>query len=187
MAAVLLVVCLGSCRQSDPLPVLFEVPSFALTDQDGALFNSETLAGRPYLVNFFFTTCPTICVANMSALRSLHHRWVESNREHRILSITVDPVNDTPDVLKRYGLKLGSAFDQWTYLTGKTEMVRSLITDGFKTWMGEREMNEDGLVDIGHGARVLLVDAAGRLRGLFDTNTKGLEQLSSAMERLRLD
>ena len=184
LIGVLAVVWVVSCRQSDPLPVLFEIPAFSLVDQDGAVFKSETLSGRPYLVNFFFSTCPTICVTNMAAIKAMHERWNDAGRAHRIVSITVDPDNDTPEVLKNYGLKLGSSFDRWAYLTGETASVRSLITEGFKTWMGERETNEDGVVDIGHGARVLLVDGAGRLRGLFDTNTNGLEQLSVAMESL---
>jgi len=141
------------------LPLLGQVPQFILTDSQGRPFHSARLEGKTWIANFFFTTCSGICpvlTKNMAAL----HRTFEAVKEVTLLSITVNPENDTPEVLAKYAEKFKANTNKWLFLTGKREDITQLIVKGFKL----------GSVDepIFHSASLALVDRYGFIRGYYD-------------------
>ena len=100
----------------------------------------------------------------------------------RLVSITVDPENDTPDVLKKYAARFGASADRWLFLTGEKSAVRALITNGFTLTA------EDGTADterVIHSTRLALVDKHGFIRGYYDgIGDSGIDNLVRDIERL---
>jgi protein SCO1 len=97
----------------------------------------------------------------------------------RLVSITVDPTNDTPEVLRATALEYGADFERWTLLTGEEAAIRALVVGGLMTEMGEAELDpaSANLIHISHSSRLVLVDPFGRIRGYYDTDALGLDEV----------
>lgn len=163
----------------EPLPVTQEIPEFALIDQDGNPFGSAELEGTIYVVNFFFSSCPSICPQLMTAMADLQDLVQQSGNDIHLVSITVDPENDTPEVLRAYGEEYGADFERWHLLTGDRDDIVALVVGGFKTAVGERtELEDPSVYDITHSAKLILVDGQGRQRGpYFDADEEGVDEI----------
>ena len=164
--------------EPDPPPVIGRVPAFSLVDQGGDEFGSSELAGEVYVASFFFTRCPSICPKLMQAMSGLQDRYSESGVNGiRLVSITVDPANDTPDRLGDYASLHGVDPESWSLLTGDPEEIRKLIMEGFKTPMGLPTEIGEGLYDIAHTGKVVLVDRSGGIRGYYGSDEPGLDEI----------
>ena len=161
-----------------PPPVLGRVPPYTLTDSGGLPFGSADLAGHVYVVNFFFTSCPSICPALMRSMAKLQDRYGAERVEGiRLVSISVDPANDTPTRLREYAAAVGADPNRWTLLTGSPGLIRAIVVDGFKTAMSEPGTQPPDLIDITHSGKLVLVDAEGGLRGYYDSDEMGLDEV----------
>ncbi len=98
----------------------------------------------------------------------------------RLVSFSVDPERDTPDVLRRYATTYGADLERWVFLTGDRDAMRRVIVNGLKMRMGERTASGD----ITHGTHLVLVDAEGGIRGFYRTDGEGLEHLERDAWRL---
>jgi protein SCO1/2 len=151
------------------LPVLGQVQSFELTDQNGNVFPSSSLNRQVWVANFFFTTCSDICpmiTKNMAALS----RSFEQVPAVKLVSITVNPENDSPDALKKYSEKFEGKKNNWVFLTGDRDKITKLTLESFKV----------GSVDepIFHSAKLVLVDSHGLIRGYYEgTQKEDIEKL----------
>ncbi|MEM9864650.1 MAG: SCO family protein [Myxococcota bacterium] len=161
-----------------PIPVLTGVPDFALERQDGESFGSANLRGRPWVANFIFTTCPSICPTLTSQMANLERRTREVNAQ--FVSFSVDPENDRPEVLRAYAASHDANLDRWAFLTGDTDAMRSVIEEGMRMRMGDRAA--DG--DILHGGHFVLVDGQNRIRGFYRNDGAELERLEADLRRL---
>ena len=94
----------------------------------------------------------------------------------RLVSFTVDPEYDTPDRLREYAIAHDVDPGRWTMLTGPPDDVRQLIVEGFRTPIGEPVSSGD-LIDIAHTAKFVLVDGTGAIRGYYDSDTLGLDEI----------
>ena len=117
-------------RQPEPLPVYGELPAFSLVNRDGRTIRLEDLEGRPWVADFIFTRCPASCPM-MSARMARLERSLPEDLDALLVSISVDPEHDTPEVLERYAEK-HQAPERWLFLTGEREDVRKLSVEGFK-------------------------------------------------------
>jgi len=177
--ALLTIGCAKGCQSTQTPPrTQGKLPSFELVNQDGQAFGSQDLKGKPYVASFFFTSCVTICPKILGAMSSLQTRFAHEKLDIQLVSLTVDPDTDTPEKLKAAGQKMGADFTKWTFLTGTKDQLKEVIVGGFKTFVGPQEAIGDDLFDIGHGARLVLVDQRGVVRGNFETNEYGLEELT---------
>jgi protein SCO1/2 len=164
--------------EPDPPPKLADLPSFSLLDTAGEPFGSADLEGRVYVANFIFTRCIAICPTLTSAMARLDRRYVEEGVEGiHLVSVTVDPAFDTPEKLAAYGRGFGVDPLRWTMLTGPPEQVERLIEQGFKTGIGAPEPLGEGIVDIAHSGKFVLVDQSGGIRGYYDTDPEGLDEI----------
>jgi len=162
------------------LPVYAVLPSFALTDQAGAPFGRERLLGAPTIVNFIFTSCPTICPLLTRKMHTLQD-W-SAGSAVRLVSFSVDPETDTPPVLRAYGEKHGADFARWTFVTGDREAVDSAVVAGFKVALERLKPGATQAPDIWeivHGERFVLVDGEGRIRGYYDALDDDMRRLVS--------
>jgi cytochrome oxidase Cu insertion factor (SCO1/SenC/PrrC family) len=168
--------------------VLGSAPAFVLTDQEGGRFSSSRLAGAPWVANFMFTRCPTICPRQTAALKTIQDNiTAEASRQGvRLVSFSVDPANDTPEVLKAYAQRAGADPQVWKFLTGSGPEIRDTISrDGFKLAVSEDPDNAGGLL---HSPLFVLVDAYQRIRGVYDSQTPlGLRELLTDVAALQAE
>ena len=123
---------LYSCaRPSSALPVLFDVRGFQLIAQDGQPFDSKTLAGKIWVADFIYTTCPGPCPRMTSQMREVQDA-VAKLSDVDLVSFTVDPARDTPDVLAGYAQAHDATPGRWYFLTGSRAALQTLDRDVFK-------------------------------------------------------
>jgi protein SCO1 len=136
------------------------VPEFTLMNQDGKNFGSADLRGKIWIADFVYSTCPGPCPMISSRMSELQ-KPLEKTDVH-LVSFSVDPAKDTPQVLRGYAEKLQAEPGRWDFLTGPQSTIYNLSRDGFKLAVGE----EKG-VPI-HSTRMILVDRHGAIRGYYD-------------------
>lgn len=152
-----------SALSNRPLPSLGEVPKFDLVNQDGQPFGSQQLAGKIWIADFIFTTCPGPCPIISTRMSELQ-KPLEKSDVH-LVSFTVDPEKDTPEVLRAYADKLRKEPIRWDFLTGPLDAITALSRDGFKLAIAAGEEPGSGPI---HSTRFVLVDRRGTIRGYYD-------------------
>ena len=142
------------------------VPPFQLTNQDGKPFGSSNLAGKIWIADFIYSTCPGPCPM-ISTRMSEMQKPLEKTDVH-FVSFTVDPDKDTPERLREYASQLHAASDRWDFLTGPKSEIYNLSLNGFKLAAAARSSeNPEPL----HSTRMILVDRHGQIRGYYDAVT----------------
>jgi protein SCO1/2 len=147
----------------EPLPVLYAAPWFSLTDQQNRPFKSDDLRGRVWVADFVFTTCPGAC-PKMTMRMSGLQRSVPTKDVH-FVSFTVDPERDTPEVLKKYADGFDADPARWHFLTGPKPALFD-VAAGMKLTAAPAGTFGP---DIVHAEKFLLVDGAGRVRGIYES------------------
>jgi protein SCO1/2 len=149
-------------------PVLGQLNNFALTNQDGNPFGTAQVAGSVVLVNFVFTRCPSTCPVLTKTMSQIQERLKGTAKSIQLLSITVDPEHDKPEVLKAYAKQYGARHQTWNFLTGPKEDIRKLVVENFKSALEAPVSNDttdmSPAFDIAHGEHFILVDQIGRIR-----------------------
>ncbi len=148
-------------RGVTPMPVLHAVPDFSLTDQTGATVTRDSLRGHVWVTDFFFTRCKGPCPLMTARMAELQKALVKAP-EVKLVSVTVDPGHDTPEVLREYGAEFQAEPGRWKLLTGDPEAVRRLVTEGFLQPLGEDDSGE-----LLHGTMFMLVDGNGMVRAIY--------------------
>jgi protein SCO1/2 len=139
------------------------VPSFQLVNQSGQPFGSAQLAGKIWIADFIYTTCPGPCPMISSRMSELQ-KPLEKTDVH-LVSFSVDPEKDTPQVLRGYADKLQADPKRWDFLTGPRSAIYKLSHDGFKLAVSDGS-NEQGIPV--HSTRMVLVDRRGQIRGYYE-------------------
>jgi protein SCO1/2 len=139
------------------------VPAFQLVNQGGQPFGSAQLAGKIWIADFIYTTCPGPCPMISSRMSDLQ-KPLEKSDVH-LVSFSVDPEKDTPQVLRGYAEKLQADPGRWDFLTGPKSAIYKLSHDGFKLAVSDG-MDEQGIPV--HSTRMVLVDRHGEIRGYYD-------------------
>lgn len=166
----------------DALRPLGTLPDFQLTDEQGKPFDKARLAGRTWVVDFFFTRCKSVCPLLTERMKDVA-RWSSQPRyagKLGLLSITIDPEHDTAAVLADYAKAHGLDTTRWHLVTGEHQRIAQVARDGFKIEVGEPQVaGED--VDILHGSHLVVVDGEGRIRGYFTGDADGVTRLEGAL------
>jgi protein SCO1/2 len=139
------------------------VPAFQLVNQNGQAFGSAQLAGKIWIADFIYTTCPGPCPMISSRMSELQKPFEKS--DVHLVSFSVDPEKDTPQVLRGYAEKLQADPARWDFLTGPKSAIYKLSHDGFKLAVSDGS-NERGIPV--HSTRMVLVDRHGQIRGYYD-------------------
>ena len=165
-----------------PPPALGQLPEFILTDEQGEPFGLADMRGRVTVVNFFFTSCGSVCPRLSTRMAELQGRLLNMGDSVRLVSISVDPVRDTPEVLNEYGHRYRARKDFWKFLSGDSiEEIEAVVEQGFKVGVDMEENEETGFFDIVHGKRFVLVDQLGRIRGYYRADDEGIQELLTTM------
>jgi cytochrome oxidase Cu insertion factor (SCO1/SenC/PrrC family) len=165
--------------------VLGTVPSFSLTERHGATVTADDLAGHVWVADFVFTRCPDICPVLSTRMAALQDKVTGgADSAVRLVSISVDPVHDTPDVLATYADHY-RAGPSWLFLTGSRDAVAALLRDGFRVAFSDAG---PATSPITHSDRFVLVDRQLRIRGYYHGNDPAdLSRLVADTARLRDD
>ena len=139
------------------------VPSFELVNQNGQPFGSAQLLGKIWIADFIFTTCPGPCPMISSRMSELQ-KPLEKTDVH-LVSFTVDPDKDTPEVLRGYAEKLQAQPSRWDFLTGPKSTIYNLSRNSFKLAVSDSSAETGTPV---HSTRMILVDRHGEIRGYYD-------------------
>jgi protein SCO1/2 len=150
----------GSTQVDDKLVKLGAVPKFELTNQDNQKITNETYKGKVFVLEFFFATCPSICPKMNANMLTLQNAFF-GNPNFGIVSITIDPLHDTPEVLKEHAKVLGVKSSNWNFLTGDKEYIYNLSNKGFNIYVGENSKVQGGFE---HSGLFALIDKNGYIR-----------------------
>ncbi len=137
-----------------------KVPSFSFTNQDGKIITNEDYKGKVYLVEFFFTTCPTICPRMSKNLVQIQNSF-EDFKDFGVASFTINPEHDTPEVLKKYAIKYGMTNPNWHLMTGNVDTIYDLANKGFNLYTAKDAEVEGGFE---HSGNFALIDKNGFIR-----------------------
>lgn len=184
----------------EKLEVYGRVPDFALTERSGRRITLADLLGKVWVVNFFYTECTETCPlqsANMARLQA----DLSGEPDVRLVSISVDPEHDTPEVLAEYANRFGADPDRWLFLTGPKDAIYRLAIEGFRLGVVEpgekaQRVPDEGWAWLGpplawahpvpnaerapliHSSRFVLVDRGAQIRGYYHgTDWEALERL----------
>lgn len=150
------------------------IPEFSLINQVGAEIGRKDMEGKITIVDFFFTSCPSICPIMSKEMERVNDMFREESSV-QIMSISIDPTYDTPEVLSEYANRHGAAADKWHFLTGDKADIYRLATCGFVLPTLDGEGNPDDFV---HSDKFVLVDELGRIRGYYSgTNREAVDLL----------
>jgi protein SCO1/2 len=173
------------------LPVLGVVPAFALINSDGAPVSDADLRGHTWVADFIFTKCPSFCPTLSAQMAKLQQALPSDTGDAlRLVSFSVDPRNDTPEVLRAYADRFHADPRRWLFLTGPPDVLYGLIRDGFQLAVAERSPEEarDGQGLITHSDRFVLVDRELRIRAYYrGTDTDVVEQVLRGIAALRAE
>ena len=134
---------------------------FELTERSGKLINSQSFRGQPYVVGFFFATCPSICVRQNEKFKLLQDKF--RGQPIRLVEITCDPEVDRPEVLAAYAERFKADPEQWLFFTGEMEYIQRVGSEMFNI----------GIMRRGHPEKFALVGADGKVFGYYTWSDAG--------------
>ncbi|MEM7549898.1 MAG: SCO family protein [Bacteroidota bacterium] len=170
-------------RSNESLPILgetitneytgelihYKVPSFSFQDQLNQTISNEDFDEKIYVADFFFSSCPTICPKMTMNLKDVQDHFMEEERVG-LISFSIDPQNDTPNVLKQYAQKYGISDEKWSLLTGAGTDVFELAK-GYKVRaFDDSSPSEFNLI---HDGTFVLIDGKRRIRGYYNGLDEG--------------
>lgn len=187
---------LSSCieQREEKLPIFGEkeitasdttyhtIGDFRLVNQDSTIVTNQTLDGKIYVADFFFTSCRTICPVMKTQMMRVYEA-IEDDDDVALVSHTIDPEYDTVGLLHDYAERLGVKSSKWHFLTGDKDSIYYLAQTSYFVTAMEDEAEVDGFI---HSGAFLLIDKKGRIRGKYDgTKSEEVDKLIKDIEILR--
>jgi protein SCO1 len=189
-----LIACGDKAPSNEPLPIVGNrlgvtekgdtifptIPNFAFVDQNGDTVRNADFENKIYVVDFFFTHCPTICPKVTAQMLRVYERFKDSS-EVRLLAHSIDPKRDSVGRLHDYADKLGAKAPKWRFVTGERDSIYSIADDYFS--IAKEDPKSPGGFD--HSGRLILVDKKRRVRSFCDgTDAEDVSRFMDDIERL---
>jgi protein SCO1 len=167
------------------LPSLGAIGTFQLTDQFGRAFAPEQLQSGPWLAAFIFTRCPTVCPRITALMKQIQAGAQTRSLKLHLVSFSVDPEFDTPEVLRAYAAAQGIAGD-WSLITGDSSTIVQTAEERFKIGVSGTPTPGAEHLGMSHGSHLVLIDKAGQIRGYFQSSeASSVAAVLGAVERLQ--
>ena len=166
---------LAACSQPEPLPEYGATPDFELTERSGRTASSSELAGKVWVADFIFTTCAGPCPLMSTHMAALQR--AVADLDVQLVSFTVDPERDTPEILAEYAARYKADPERWLFLTGAKQALYDMIQKGFLLAVDDGTVVEGGKPGPGiitHSVKFVLVDQQGRIRGYYSGEEAGV-------------
>lgn len=151
---------LQTTRVESDLVEIGPAPDFSLTNQDNKVITNESYKGKVYVLEFFFSTCPTIC-PKMNANLKVVQQQFKGLKDFGVASITINPETDTPEVLKKHAQDLEINAENWHFLTGDKDYIYKIANKGFNMYAAENSKVNGGFE---HSGLFALIDKEGNIR-----------------------
>ena len=157
------------------------IADFSLINQNGKTISNQDFKGKIYVADFFFTTCPNICIAMTDNLFKVQDQ-IKNNPNIMLLSHSVTPKIDSVPQLKKYAIEKGVIDTKWHLVTGDKKEIYKLAR---KSYMAVKEGRDDGPFDMIHTENFILIDPDRRIRGFYDgTDTDEMNRLLDEIDIL---
>lgn len=157
------------------------IPDFSFFNEDSVLVNKQSFAGKVWISEFFFASCPSICPIMNTQLKNIEKALKPYQKDLQFLSFTIDPTHDTPSVLKAHKRKLGIRNMNWSFLSGNEAFTHQLGIEHFLIFAGREE---EALGGYAHSGAFTLVDKKGYVRGVYEVVQPDLSINKKEFERL---
>lgn len=162
--------------------VYHTIAPFAFFNQDSTLITHDTLRGKIYVADFFFTSCRTICPIMKTQMKRVYD-VVKDDPEILIVSHTIDPEYDTVALLRSFASRLGVKSSKWHFLTGAKDSIYKIAQTSYFATAMEDKTEPDGFI---HSGAFLLIDKEQRIRGSYDgTKEAEVNRLLTDIGRLK--
>ena len=168
-----------SKTSANDVPVIAELPAFSLVDQDEQAFTPESMQRGVWVAAFVFTHCRATCPRLTAQMKKLQGRLSDVPIAH-FLSVSVDPRNDTPEVIKAYMTTNGIDESNWRFVTGQEEAIQDFVVGGFKVGYGRTQWS----TELTHSNSFALVDQHARIRGYYGSDDDGIAELERDLRAL---
>ena len=145
------------------LPYLGDTGSFKLRSSDGKEIDQNDFKEKVWVADFIFTRCQGQCPFMVQKMKELETRFT-AYPDLRLVSVSVDPETDTPEILKAYKQKHGIDSDQWLFLTSDKKIIYDLVKSRFKLGVDEGDDQKEPII---HSNRFVLIDRQGIIRGYY--------------------
>lgn len=173
-------------RRAAALPILGQVSAFTLTNQSAHAITLADLQGKVWVADIIFSRCAGPCPRMTRQMATLQ-ATLPKDSNVRLVTLTTDPVFDTPEVLERHAARYGADTNRWWFLTGDKQEIATLAIDGLKLTAIEKKPDERLSVDdlFIHSTIFVVVDKQARLRGVFETDGEGVVWTNMQSEILK--
>lgn len=151
---------LACTNPASKLPNYGAVPLFTMTDSEGRAFDSRSLAGKVWIADFIYTSCPAECPLMTARMHKVQQQ-VKNDPDLKLVSISVDPQRDSPPVLNQFAHRFGGPADDWIFLTGSPAIIHVLAYQTFHVG--------DLISKMDHSTKFVLVDKHGNIRGYYSS------------------
>lgn len=159
-----------------------KIPAFSYLNQDSVKITSESMKGKIWVANFFFTTCPSICPPMISQMKRLNILTQDLASEVQFMSFSIDPKKDQPSVLKAYIKNNGIQTKNWYFFTGDEAKTHALGVNHFMVHADKDPMAAGGFA---HSDGMVLIDKEGYVRGIYrGTSTSEVDLLNKDLRKL---
>lgn len=174
---------IAGCQKPAELPIEGVVPNFQLIERSGKPFTRAELDGKIWIADFIFTNCAGTCPIMTSAMAEIQAALVEQKLEEvKLVSISVDPERDTPEVLSTFANGYGADPSRWYFLTGDGDAIQKLANDGFHLSAATGGPADEPII---HSNRFVLVDRQANIRGYYDgTDEEAVKKLLNDLKNL---
>lgn len=158
------------------------IPEFRYLNQDSVPIKSETMKGKIWISDFFFTHCPTICPPMTSQMKRLNNNLSDLSGEIQFMSFSIDPERDTPSRLREYINAHEISALNWYFFTGNEQATHRLGIESFLVHAGTDDTQPGGFA---HGDIFTLVDREGHVRGIYHgTEQEDVDKLEKDIRKL---
>lgn len=158
------------------------IPSFTYINQDSVVVTSESMKGKVWIADFFFSTCPTICPIMTKQMQRLQAMTTDLEKDVQFISFSINPRYDQPTILRRYIKHNGIEAKNWQFLTGDEDKTHELGVNSFLVHVASDEEAPGGYA---HSPAFTLVDKEGIVRGVYvGTDTKEVDRLEKDLRKL---
>ncbi|GAB3063262.1 SCO family protein [Virgibacillus ainsalahensis] len=175
------VLFLAACNDKIDTNMSEPMADFEFETQDGEMLSLDDLEGEWWIANFMYTNCRTICPMTTANLADVQQKLKRDSLSPQIVSFSVDPAYDTPDVLKEYALGYGANLETWDFLTGyEFETIQHISENTFKIALQKGSANQRS-----HGFSFYLINPDGQIVKKYDgMGSEELEMLVDDMKRV---
>lgn len=181
LLAVFFSIFLAACTQGIEDPLEWEIEDFTFTNHNDEDFGLADLEGEVWLADFVFTNCTTVCLPMMANMTDLQGRLKEGGLDVQIVSFSVDPAFDKPEILKSYAENYGADLSSWNLLTGYTpKEIDEFAMKNFQT-LARKPANDDQVI---HGTYFYLVNQEGVIMKSYDGLNPPVEEILADAEIL---